>query len=57
MHIWMSENNKKREGELMIITKDVLKNLKLKKGKISEKRCQEINAISSTQAAIANGGK
>ena len=45
MHIWMSENNKKREGELMIITKDVLKNLKLKKGKISEKRCQEINAM------------
>ena len=41
----MSENNKKREGELMIITKDVLKNLKLKKGKISEKRCQEINAM------------
>ena len=29
----------------MIITKDVLKNLKLKKGKISEKRCQEINAM------------
>ena len=29
----------------MIITKDVLKNLKLKAGKISEKRCQEINAI------------
>ena len=45
MHIWMSENNKKREGELMIITKDVLKNLKLKDGKISEKRCQEINAM------------
>ena len=45
MHIWMSENNKKREGELMIITKDVLKNLKLKKGEISEKRCQEINAM------------
>ena len=44
MHIWMYENNKKREGELMIITKDVLKNLKLKKGEISEKRCQEINA-------------
>ena len=41
----MSENNKKREGELMIITKDVLKNLKLKKGKISEKRCQEISAM------------
>ena len=41
----MSENNKKREGELMIITKDVLKNLKLKDGKISEKRCQEINAM------------
>ena len=41
----MSENNKKREGEIMIITKDVLKNLKLKKGKISEKRCQEINAM------------
>ena len=41
----MPENNKKREGELMIITKDVLKNLKLKKGKISEKRCQEINAM------------
>ena len=45
MHIWMPENNKKREGELMIITKDVLKNLKLKKGEISEKRCQEINAM------------
>ena len=45
MHIWMPENNKKREGELMIITKDVLKNLKLKDGKISEKRCQEINAM------------
>ena len=45
MHIWMYENNKKREGELMIITKDVLKNLKLKKGEISEKRCQEINAM------------
>ena len=29
----------------MIITKDVLKNLKLKDGKISEKRCQEINAM------------
>ena len=29
----------------MIITKDVLKNLKLKKGEISEKRCQEINAM------------
>ena len=29
----------------MIITKDVLKNLKLKAGKISEKRCQEINAM------------
>lgn len=41
----MPENNKKREGELMIITKDVLKNLKLKYGKISEKRCQEINAM------------
>ena len=41
----MYENNKKREGELMIITKDVLKNLKLKDGKISEKRCQEINAM------------
>ena len=41
----MSENNKKREGELMIITKDVLKNLKLKDGKISEKRCQGINAM------------
>lgn len=41
----MYENNKKREGELMIITKDVLKNLKLKKGEISEKRCQEINAM------------
>ena len=29
----------------MIITKDVLKNLKLKYCKISEKRCQEINAM------------
>ena len=29
----------------MIITKDVLKNLKLKDGKISEKRCREINAM------------
>ena len=45
MHIWMSENNKKREGEFMIITKDVLKNLKLKDGKISEKRCQEIKML------------